>query len=313
VVFLAGLPLWRRALLPWSITMGLLVLPYVPLLWWQLPTFVWPPATAYPSFDPPSVVAILFAVWTTTGSAFPILVPFVNSMFLLVAGIFLFHGDATSIESELSLPRTTRVFEQGWLSRRSAVAILLGHLFIPIVAFILIAIRIPLFTDRYLIISSPAFYLLLAFGFIEVAARSRTVAGLSAVVALVASTSSLWYQSHNFIKSDFREAAAYYTKEARPGEPILFVMPYVQGAFSYYYGGAPPTRPAPFTNGNEEQVQVSESLENALRDDRSIWLLLSEAELYDARGLTRDWLERHGRLVDSAQFTRVALYRYELQ
>jgi len=44
----------------------------------------------------------------------------------------------------------------------------------------------------------------------------------------------------------------------------------------------------------------------------TLWLVSSESWLWDERGLTRAWLERHGDLVDSASFARVDVFRYRL-
>jgi hypothetical protein len=45
---------------------------------------------------------------------------------------------------------------------------------------------------------------------------------------------------------------------------------------------------------------------------RSIWLVASEAELWDERGLVKAWLDGNGRLVDEEEFARVSLCRYKL-
>ncbi len=45
---------------------------------------------------------------------------------------------------------------------------------------------------------------------------------------------------------------------------------------------------------------------------RSIWLVASEAELWDRRGLVKAWLDGNGKLVDKKESARVRLYRYEL-
>jgi len=43
-----------------------------------------------------------------------------------------------------------------------------------------------------------------------------------------------------------------------------------------------------------------------------VWLVLTEAELWDERGLTLSWLEANGERVDEAHFARVDVYRYVL-
>jgi len=43
-----------------------------------------------------------------------------------------------------------------------------------------------------------------------------------------------------------------------------------------------------------------------------IWLIVSEAELWDARGLAQDWLASHGTLLERRSFARVDAYLYSL-
>ena len=43
-----------------------------------------------------------------------------------------------------------------------------------------------------------------------------------------------------------------------------------------------------------------------------VWLVLTEAAMWDDRDFTRDWLEINAQRVDEAHFTRVDVYRYQL-
>ena len=45
---------------------------------------------------------------------------------------------------------------------------------------------------------------------------------------------------------------------------------------------------------------------------RVVWLVASEAPLWDERGLVQAWLDGHAQRVSEARFLRVTVYRYEL-
>ena len=43
-----------------------------------------------------------------------------------------------------------------------------------------------------------------------------------------------------------------------------------------------------------------------------VWLVSSEASLWDERGLVEGWLSEHASQTDVVHFVRVSVYRYEL-
>jgi hypothetical protein len=43
-----------------------------------------------------------------------------------------------------------------------------------------------------------------------------------------------------------------------------------------------------------------------------VWLILSEPEMWDPRGMTVAWLDEQGRATARADFARVSVTRYEL-
>ncbi|MBI3979926.1 MAG: glycosyltransferase family 39 protein, partial [Chloroflexi bacterium] len=90
LLFVAGWARWRSAFRPWAMAFGLLVLPYLPLAAWQLPTILQPPPTAYPFLDPASIVAVLIRAWSLGFSPLPALVPLTVFVFLLLAGLVLY-------------------------------------------------------------------------------------------------------------------------------------------------------------------------------------------------------------------------------
>jgi len=126
------------------------------------------------------------------------------------------------------------------------------------------------------------------------------------------SAQSLYVQSHAPIKSDFRHAAAYVQARRQQNEPILFLIPYIHHTFEYYYGSADPWLGSPHTNSGLSPEGVDGHLGQALGDTQSVWLVLSEPELWDQRGLVREWLDLHGRRTDEEAFARVTVSRYVL-
>jgi hypothetical protein len=89
---------------------------------------------------------------------------------------------------------------------------LLAWLLLPLLAVWLISLRQPLFTDRYLIWTAPAFYLLVAVTLTTFASAkdwTRWVVLLVVGIILAVNGFNLWHQGTRSIKSDFRAAAAY--------------------------------------------------------------------------------------------------------
>jgi hypothetical protein len=223
---------------------------------------------------------------------------------------------------------------------------------VPLLCVWLISLRQPLFTDRYLIWSAPAFYLLVALTLASLAiARDWTrwvvVPLLGAI--LVINGVNIWKQASTPIKSDFRAAAAYVVgyQEATAAdqlppsewEPryrvylpitsagpssfedlIIFQIPYGRYAFDYYF----PIEEYPQAEGLYTNHRTSNEVyfmgeERAARQMRAMtrgydaaWLVATEVSMWDERNLVQLWLDRHARRVAEAHFNRVDVYRYEL-
>jgi hypothetical protein len=60
-------------------------------------------------------------------------------------------------------------------------------------------------------------------------------------------------------------------------------------------------------------AEVASRMAELTSGSDTVWLVATEVALWDERDLVHGWLAGHGQLVDEAQFTRVAIYRYALQ
>jgi hypothetical protein len=233
-----------------------------------------------------------------------------------------------------------------WIARRIA---LLGWLVTPLLAVWLISLRQPLFTDRYLIWTAPAFYLLVGLGLASLwrfADRShsarprdlgeasaspvgplgrpafgRAAALLLAGVILVFDGVNLWRQATVPMKSDFRAAAAYVAERYAPGELVVFQIPHGRYTFDYYFPvveyawaeGLYTNHRAPDGAYLLSDQQAAHHMRDVTAGHDGIWLVASEAGMWDQRGLVHAWLEANAQRVDEGHFLWVGVYRYAMR
>ena len=303
--YLISWPRYRGASKAWLIAMGILVLPYLPLARWEIPTLLSSFTTGHKFYTLPEIFTVLLFSFGLNSAPYRGLSPAALVLFLLLAGVLLYRkegeGEEVSLGGFLALVRNI-------LAKHHSPLFLSLYLFVPVFALYLISLGMPIFTDRYLISITPAFFLLIGCGLVAIGNRSRLLLSICLALLLVVNLSTLWFQTHTKIKSDFRSAAEYMT--GREGL-ILFLMPYVRQSFAYYRGdfvGADP----PYTNGGLDQEGVAEEMEKITAGQEMVWLLVSEGELWDSRGLVREWLEENGTLIEQAEFARVEICRYSL-
>jgi uncharacterized membrane protein len=225
-------------------------------------------------------------------------------------------------------------------------------LLVPYVAMGIVSTWQPLFTDRYLIWCAPAFYLLVALGlasFLRFRKWGIWLTGLMLSLLLAGNGVNVWREATIPIKSDFRSATAFvadYDETLKSGvavepardqypfrlhlpialggaadkELFIFQIPYGRYTFDYYF----PERAYEwadgyYTNFRDASGDYAVGLEEHAAYMASVtagydvvWLVLTEAAMWDDRDFTRDWLEINAQRVDEAHFTRVDVYRYQL-
>ncbi len=292
---LALLAVWppadRRGWAQAAAAFAALVLPYVPLLRWQLPMALTPAETGYPVFSLPEMLLILLNGYSVG------LIPWVSEAVLALFGLLLLIGAGDQM-----------------VKRRPDAAALLLWLFLPVGAVFAISLVRPLFTDRYLIWIAPAFYLLVALGVAAWARRARWLGPALLGLLLLLDLQGIHVQATTSFKSDFRSAAAYVAARIQPGDLVIFHIPYVRYTFDYYYRGpAYPWADGLWTNAGLSEADADAALRRLTQGYRAVWLVESESEMWDQRGLVRRWLETHGQVAERAEFTRVNVVRYLLR
>jgi mannosyltransferase len=333
VLFVVWWPRHRARLKPWLAAIGCVTLPYIPLAFWEIPLLLSSYETGHPFYPLNKVLSTLFLVFShgVSGLASPwrLILTSILFIFLFLAGVFL--GDkklpsnperrdeqqecSVSLGPDCQIRARTAGFDNpagaGEGPYRKRMTLLL-YLFLPIAGVYLISLGMPIFADRYLIYVAPAFYLILGRGLAALKLRSNAVFTLCLALVLVLNGQSIWAQSHTRLKSDFCSAARYFALHREPDDLVIFLMPYVRHTFEYYYRGNYHWADGPYTNSGMSEGKLEATLSKMTEGHRSVWLVASEAELWDERGWVEAWLDGNGRLADKEEFARVSLCRYEL-
>jgi len=319
VYALAGRRNGYRRWKPWLASLAALTLPYLPLLAWQLPMLLEKSVTGYrfvPLNDMLLSLLVSFSLGVLEGPSLWLLLPFVAV--LLAGGALL-------------------VRRREW---RASLWLLVCWLLLPVLALFLVTLARPMYTARYLIYLLPAYLLLLALAVVALAGRSRIVAGVLLASILVTNGWGLWLQASTPLKADFRSATAYVSQRLEANDLLIFQIPHGRYSFDYYYeppggpereagegadyvvflpllgrGGGLEYRWAEglYTNAGLTPAEVERRMREITEGSRVVWLIATEAPMWDEGHLVQAWLEEQGQLLDEAHFVRVDVYRYELR
>jgi hypothetical protein len=292
--FVIQTPRW----LPPALYLAALVLPYLPMVWWQVrlwlsPTF----ETGHPFVPLPDILTVLAVAFSR--------------------GILPVEQPATLLPAMLALLAGIGLWPSG-RGRRRTVVLLLIWLFVPPLALFGVSLGMPLFADRYLIWAMPAYLALWALGISALTHAWRPLGLLTAAVLLAFNLAGVWSQTHQPLKADFRSAAAFVVEHQRPDDLLIFQIPYNSFSFRYYSDQLTSTSgrlrgmDGPYTNDGLSAEAVAEIMAKGTAQAPAAWLIASEAPMWDRRDLTQAWLNAHGVVTDHAEFTRVTVTRYQL-
>lgn len=300
VVWFLLVPAWRRRWLGFGLALVALVLPYVPLVWWQWKLLVDPSFSTGHTFMP--LGRVLQTLWQAQIQGI-LLAPspwlLAAPIFLLLAGIVLPSlGERAAIYPSPPTSANLRLALAWW--------------FLPVLCVFFLSLAVPIFLDRYLIWVMPALVLLLAVGAVAVSRQNRWVAVVLLLVLIAFQLWNGWRQDTHAIKSDFRSAAAFVAANRQPDDLTLFLIPYIRHTYQYYDRGVFPWADAPYTNRESDAAVLDQRMSELTRGYPGVWLVESEPEFYDRQGLVRGWLESHGQRQEEAEFARVGVRYYRV-
>ena len=303
-------PNYRRRWLPFLLTLILPLAPYFALVgWWQMRLFLKADfQTGHPFVPLDDIAPGLLALYGHGASPQPpswVLAPFI---FLLLCGV-VFAGRVTRQAAGPDVPPEPVT---GWRAWR-VTALLLAWLLLPPLLLFFISLAKPMYTDRYVIWIVPAFLLLLAQGIAALATLRRRLSWVAFALVVVLALWGGWRQSHLPIKADMRAAAAYVEARRQPHELVMFQIPYLRHTYEYYAGPLDVAVDGRFTNGGTPLEQIADEMAAAVGDAPAVWLVLSEENMWDTRGLVRQWLDGRGQRMEDQQFQHVEVIRFQMR
>ena len=287
----------HRAWIGMLATLALLTLPYLPLLAWQWPMVMQDRGvTGFPPLTFFEMALNLLVSWSTGVPGWG-----------RAVGAWAFG--ALALFGGLALL---------WRGRWRVAATYGAWILAPLMLVWWLSLRGPLFTDRYLIWVAPAFYALVGVGLAALPGRWLPGCVLSGLLLLAGV--NIGIQMTRPFKPQFREATAHLRRQRLPDALLLFQIPYNRVMVDYYLPlPLEPWAEAPFTNFRDADgnfivtpMDVDAQLRVLTQGSGQVWLVYSEASMWDERELVKAWLDQHGDLLAEAHFLMVSLYHYRL-
>jgi 4-amino-4-deoxy-L-arabinose transferase-like glycosyltransferase len=233
----------------------------------------------------------------------------------ITTGTFLGAGFLVVLALGLWLPagrwRTTQPDDR--FTQGSSLLVLLVYLVVPILAIAAFSIlRFPIFDERYIMLSLPAYLLILGRGLSNLSAPAsrRWVAALGLIWVLVASGFSLrnyYYIPRHMKGIDWRSYVARLLELAEPGD--VLVQNYPDPGLTYHLRDRMPRVLLPAAHPVDVQGTVDE-LRRLSETHSRMWLQPQRYALWDAEGLVEEWMDRYTFKVAEERFgnARLSLY-----
>ncbi|MEN8097775.1 MAG: hypothetical protein ABFQ89_01740, partial [Chloroflexota bacterium] len=186
---------------------------------------------------------------------------------------------------------------------------------VPVILLYLISFNRPLFTERYLIWTLPAWILLISSGLVMLYDVGKGWRWLSLALISLLSIVGLSKTVEQWtvpVRADFRQASTLIEQEYHQNQLIMFQIPYLRSTFDYYtpnltYNAVD----GPYTNYGDSEELVSHHLDQITNGYSQIWLVLSESEMWDRRGLTLAWFQENARPLQQHDLHRVQVFLWD--
>lgn len=154
-----------------------------------------------------------------------------------------------------------------------------------------------LWLQRYLIISSPALYLLLGLALSRMFGR-RLALGLALVLtAFVVATLVDNFDPRNQLREDWRGASALITRQGKPGDSVIVMPWFYVTPLRYYYRAKLPVYGLLRTD-RSKHIAVSFDIRRlaSRHPGSALWVIIAYENTFDAEGRIRATLDRTYRL-----------------
>ena len=215
----------------------------------------------------------------------------------------------------------------GFPSSHYPLLFLLVYLFLPPVFILVLSYNSPKFNARYMMVSQPAFLLVLAGGLAALWRRrsghlGNVLRGALAALALLFVLGGAAYANYNlydnpaFARADFRGVARYIGRHIGPNETIILTSGHMFPVFDYYAPGIerhllPDSPTLDITRTLD--YSIATDLNRWLSGKEGVWLVLWQDEVVDPTGYLTAMLADVGREQEIRRdFSQVDLRHYSL-
>jgi len=301
-----------RLLSLWGLLQLAALLLYLP--WFSVMQQQW---TNWPAISQPFTLPELLVRVHAAFSLGLAVVPEEEVWALVLLAVLLLAGIAAAIQA---------LRGQG-LSGQSAFSVFLAsslpvlYLLTPILTMYLLSLRRPLYNPKFLLVATPAFYLLLGLGLHRVIGlMARLVvprrwrwglAMLLIATTLLAFFRPLdnYYHNPRYARDDYRGIVHTIELAARASDAILLNAPGQIDVFDYYYKGNLPRYPLPRQRPLDQQ-DTGQALTDILSKHGRIWAVLWGVAESDPQRFVESWLDAHAYKASDRWFGNVRLALY---
>ncbi|PWH19972.1 MAG: hypothetical protein DDG58_03895 [Ardenticatenia bacterium] len=204
-----------------------------------------------------------------------------------------------------------------WHVNRRALYLTLLYLFVPIWIVFLVSRFKEIFSERYLVLASPGFLLLLAVG-IERAfrhhnTRLRTPVALLILVFLGCTVYAAhnYYHNPTFAKSPpWRDVMNYIQRKSQPGDALIYTAALPEIIYYNERAAQLPAYLIPYDVNTTEQG-ARDALQATFAQHPRAWLVPIPAPDAPVSRLVEPWLERYSARLDAVFFRAVHIGLYE--
>ncbi|MHB0857527.1 MAG: glycosyltransferase family 39 protein [Anaerolineae bacterium] len=188
-------------------------------------------------------------------------------------------------------------------NQRSALVLIL-YLAVPLLAMYVLSLQRPMYKSKFLLLATPAFYLLQAKGLwllgkgLERLTRSHLAGKLASglAIVLVCATSG-WalgraYTDPTFYRDDYRGIVAAINATALPTDAILINAPSQIETVDYYYRGPLSEYPLPLQRPMDRE-QTQAALEDIAEHHTKVYAIFWATGESDPERFVEGWLDQH--------------------
>ncbi|MBI2908638.1 MAG: glycosyltransferase family 39 protein [Chloroflexi bacterium] len=164
--------------------------------------------------------------------------------------------------------------------------------------------------ERYLVIVTPALYLLVAAGVAASRRLSPLVMGLAILVALSPQAYALgnYYGQSRYARPDYRAVARHIQSWEDKGDAIVAIGHLTADVFRYYYKGSAPITQFRYYPGENSREEIQRKLHRLAQENKRIWLLPSGDGRDDPDA--EEWLNDNAYEVENHWLARARLALY---